>query len=320
MPVGARGRRRRARPLRQMARLRAGVPADPVRAGRGPVHPRHPRPVPADDLHQPAEVARQPPVRDRPLLRASRTTRRCSPTTSSGWRSGAPSTSAASRSRSSSWSASCSPCWSAQCTRSKKLYTTIFLIPMMIVPIVVGYNFSMIYIDSGPLNQLLAPVLERFGIDPRIRWLSDPIAAQWAIIIADIWQWTSLTFLIFLSGFSALPRQLVNAARVMGATPWQIFWRVQLPLLEAGDRHRRHHPLDGGPEDVRSGRPADLRRTRHLDPDRRLLPVGAGVGVQQVQLRRRRLDPAAGHVLGPHLLRHLRADPAAQRRSTGGPA
>jgi multiple sugar transport system permease protein len=120
----------------------------------------------------------------------------------------------------------------SECVRSKKLYTTIFLVPMMIVPIVVGYNFSMIYIDSGPLNQILAPLLERFDIDPRIRWLSDPVAAQWAIILADIWQWTSLTFLIFLSGFSALPKQLVNAARVMGATPWQIFWRVQFPLLK----------------------------------------------------------------------------------------
>ena len=120
----------------------------------------------------------------------------------------------------------------SRCTSSKKLYTTIFLAPMMIVPIVVGYNFSMIYIDSGPLNQILAPFLERFGIDPRIRWLSHPVAAQWAIILADVWQWTSLTFLIFLSGFSALPRQLINAARVMGASPWQIFWRVQLPLLK----------------------------------------------------------------------------------------
>ena len=118
------------------------------------------------------------------------------------------------------------------CTRSKKLYTTIFLVPMMIVPIVVGYNFSMIYIDSGPLNQLLAPLLEHFGIDPRIRWLSHPVAAQWAIIIADVWQWTSLTFLIFLSGFASLPRQLINAARVMGASPSQIFFRVQLPLLK----------------------------------------------------------------------------------------
>jgi multiple sugar transport system permease protein len=119
-----------------------------------------------------------------------------------------------------------------QTTHFKRLYTTIFLVPMMIVPVVVGYNFSMIYVDSGPLNQIVGPLVAAFGGDPRIRWLSHPVAAQWAIIFADVWQWTSLTFLIFLSGFSALPRQLINAARVMGASPWQIFWRVQLPLLK----------------------------------------------------------------------------------------
>jgi multiple sugar transport system permease protein len=119
----------------------------------------------------------------------------------------------------------------ARTVRGRSLYITILLVPMMIVPVVVGYNFTMIYIDSGPLNQLLAPFLEAFGIDPRVRWLSDPIAAQWAVILADVWQWTSLTFLIFLSGFSALPKQLINAARVMGASAWQIFWRVELPLL-----------------------------------------------------------------------------------------
>jgi len=90
----------------------------------------------------------------------------------------------------------------------------------------------MIYLDSGPLNQLLAPLVEPFGIDPRIRWLSNPVAAQWAIILADVWQWTSLTFLIFLSGFSSLPPQLINAARVMGANPRQIFFWVELPLLK----------------------------------------------------------------------------------------
>jgi multiple sugar transport system permease protein len=117
-------------------------------------------------------------------------------------------------------------------THGRRIYITIFLIPMMVVPVVAGYNFSMIYLDSGPLNQLIAPFIEPFGIDPRIRWLSNPIAAQWAIILADVWQWTSLTFLIFLSGFSALPPQLINAARVMGASPRQIFFWVELPLLK----------------------------------------------------------------------------------------
>ena len=120
----------------------------------------------------------------------------------------------------------------SQCTRSKKLYTTIFLVPMMIVPIVVGYNFSMIYIDSGPLNQILAPVLEPFGIDPRIRWLSASRrravrhhpGRHLAMDVADLPD-------LPLRVFRASP-QLINAARVMGATPWQIFWRVQFPLLK----------------------------------------------------------------------------------------
>jgi len=120
----------------------------------------------------------------------------------------------------------------ARTVRGKAVYITILLVPMMIVPVVVGYNFTMLYIDSGPINQLLAPFTEAMGLDPRIRWLSDPVAAQWAVILSDVWQWTSLTFLIFLSGFSALPKQLINAARVMGASAWQIFWRVELPLLK----------------------------------------------------------------------------------------
>jgi len=117
-------------------------------------------------------------------------------------------------------------------TLGRRLYITIFLGPMMVVPVVVGYNFSMIYVDSGPLSQMLAPVLQPFGISPRIRWLSHPTAAQAAIILADVWQWTSLTFLIFLSGFSALPQELTKAAQVMGASRWQIFWRIELPLLK----------------------------------------------------------------------------------------
>ena len=116
--------------------------------------------------------------------------------------------------------------------RGQRFYITLFLVPMMIVPVVAGYNFSMIYLDSGPLNQVLSPLMHVLGVDPRIRWLSDPTAAQLAIIFADIWQWTSLTFLIFLSGFAALPPQLINAARVMGANRRQIFFWVELPLLK----------------------------------------------------------------------------------------
>jgi multiple sugar transport system permease protein len=113
--------------------------------------------------------------------------------------------------------------------RGRRAYLTIFLIPMMIIPVVVGYDFSMLLVDTGPLNSVLSLLS---GQDVRIRWLSEYRAAQVALVLADVWQWTPLTYLILLSGLSALPADPVKAARVMGATRWQVFRYVQLPLLK----------------------------------------------------------------------------------------
>jgi multiple sugar transport system permease protein len=113
--------------------------------------------------------------------------------------------------------------------RGRRFYFTVFLIPMMIIPVVVGYDFSMLLIDTGPFNSVLSALT---GLDLRIRWLSDYRAAQVGVILADVWQWTPLTFLIFVSGLVALPPEPIRAAQVMGATRWQVFRYVQLPLLK----------------------------------------------------------------------------------------
>ena len=113
--------------------------------------------------------------------------------------------------------------------RGRRFYFTVFLIPMMIIPVVVGYDFSMLLIDTGPFNSALSALT---GLDIRIRWMSDYRAAQLAVVLADVWQWTPLTFLIFVSGLVALPPDPIRAAQVMGATRWQVFRYVQLPLLK----------------------------------------------------------------------------------------
>jgi multiple sugar transport system permease protein len=113
--------------------------------------------------------------------------------------------------------------------RGRRLYTTLFLVPMMIVPAVVGYDLSMLLIDQGPFNQVLTLLA---GRPITVRWLSDYTAAKLAVIGADVWQWTSLMFLIFLSGLAGLPRDPIRAARVMGASRWQIFRYIELPLLK----------------------------------------------------------------------------------------
>jgi multiple sugar transport system permease protein len=113
--------------------------------------------------------------------------------------------------------------------RGRRVYGTIFIVPMMIVPAVVGYDLSMLLIDQGPFNQVLSLLT---GRTITVRWLSDYTAAKVAVIGADVWQWTSLMFLIFLSGLSGLPRDPIRAARIMGATRWQVFRHVELPLLQ----------------------------------------------------------------------------------------
>ena len=113
--------------------------------------------------------------------------------------------------------------------RGRRFYTTVFLLPMMIVPAVVGYDLSMLLIDQGPFNQLLSLLA---GRTITVRWLSEYTPAQLAVIGADVWQWTALTFLIFTSGLAGLPEDPIRAARVMGASRWQIFWHVELPLLK----------------------------------------------------------------------------------------
>ncbi len=112
--------------------------------------------------------------------------------------------------------------------KGQKILTTIFLLPLMTVPVVIGYNSNMLFIREGPINQVLSLITlseVQFG------WLSEPFTAQAAVIFSDVWQWTPLMFLIFMSGFSAIPRELVNASKIFGASALQIFWHIQLPLM-----------------------------------------------------------------------------------------
>lgn len=111
----------------------------------------------------------------------------------------------------------------------RRFYTTVFLVPMMIVPVVVGYDFSMLLVDTGPVNQVLSLLT---GRDINVAWLSGYTAAKVAVVAADVWQWTPLMFLIFVSGLATMPQDPIRAARVLGARPWQVLWYVQLPLLK----------------------------------------------------------------------------------------
>jgi multiple sugar transport system permease protein len=113
--------------------------------------------------------------------------------------------------------------------RGKAILFSAFLTPMMILPVVVGYTFWMLFQSNGPINQLL---MLAFGAGAGIQWFKSAPLAIAAVIITEVWHWTPLFFLILLSGLNAIPENPVRAAVILGATPRQVFWRIVLPMLK----------------------------------------------------------------------------------------
>jgi multiple sugar transport system permease protein len=114
--------------------------------------------------------------------------------------------------------------------RPRTLLVSLFLIPVMIAPVVAGFQFRMIYHDQfGPLNYLIE--LATGGHWRGFAWIANPKIALIAIMMTDIWQWTPFLMLIVLAGLQSISLELYEAAEVDGASPWQTFWGVTLPLL-----------------------------------------------------------------------------------------
>jgi multiple sugar transport system permease protein len=105
---------------------------------------------------------------------------------------------------------------------------TAFLIPMVLPPIVVAIIWKVVYTpDISPMHGMLRAM----GI-PLKALITDPDWALTAIIIADTWEWFPFTMLMVLASLQMMPQELVDAARVDGATPWQTTIHVTLPFIK----------------------------------------------------------------------------------------
>ena len=110
----------------------------------------------------------------------------------------------------------------------RSLFYLAFITPMLMVPVVIAYDFEMLLVQQGPLNQLLSWLT---GHTIQVPWLAKSVPAFLSIMLIEVWNWTPFVFIILLAGFTSLPREPIEAARVLGASRWQIFWEIQLPLL-----------------------------------------------------------------------------------------
>jgi multiple sugar transport system permease protein len=111
--------------------------------------------------------------------------------------------------------------------RGKGVLRGVILLPMFLNPVAVGTIWKILYEPSiGPLNYFIGLV----GWE-KINWLGSSRTALWAILIADIWQWSPFIFLLVLSALQGIPKTLIEAARIDGAGGFIIFRRITLPLI-----------------------------------------------------------------------------------------
>ncbi|MBA3451167.1 MAG: sugar ABC transporter permease [Chloroflexia bacterium] len=112
---------------------------------------------------------------------------------------------------------------------ARTIYRAIFYLPAIISPIVIGIVWQRIY---DPFGGLLADVARR----AELPWLSqpylaDPGTATLATIAVNVWQWTGFSMLLYLAGLQGLPGEVLEAARIDGATGWQRLRQIVWPML-----------------------------------------------------------------------------------------
>lgn len=106
---------------------------------------------------------------------------------------------------------------------------TLFLIPMMVAPVATGFLWRLLLHSSYGMYHWLLMSIGLIGKGGSL--LSNPDTALWAVIIMDTWEWTPLIILILVAGLKTIPKTVVEAAQIDGATKFQIFRDVTLPFV-----------------------------------------------------------------------------------------
>ena len=110
--------------------------------------------------------------------------------------------------------------------RGEMLYKTFLIVPYAVAPAVAGVLWLFMF---SPTLGVVAFALERIGIDWNYLLNTDHAVAL--IVMASVWNQISYNFLFFLAGLQSIPKSLIEAAAIDGASPWRRFWSIQVPLL-----------------------------------------------------------------------------------------
>lgn len=118
----------------------------------------------------------------------------------------------------------------AKGVKGEGIYRTVYFIPVMLSSVVIGLLWQRIY---HPTLGLLNVILETIGLESLQRtWLGDMDTALVSVFIPIVWQWIGYHMLLMYASAKSIPEELREAAVIDGATPFQIAYRIMIPLMK----------------------------------------------------------------------------------------
>ena len=114
--------------------------------------------------------------------------------------------------------------------RGRPVITALLAIPAMVSPVMGAMAWRMMYgVKYGAINNLG----RQLGLlDVYFDWFGSPVISVIAVVLVEIWLNTPFMMLVLLAGLQSIPQELYESAKVDGATAWQTFWSITLPLLK----------------------------------------------------------------------------------------
>lgn len=112
--------------------------------------------------------------------------------------------------------------------RVNTVFRGIFFVPVLISPLAAGYIWQAVFAVNGPLNSFLTLILPGHV---QYDWLGHNVPALLIVASIDAWKWSGLITLVYIAGLNGIPRSVIEAATIDGASAWRRFISVKFPLL-----------------------------------------------------------------------------------------
>ncbi|MBS4206664.1 sugar ABC transporter permease [Bacillus sp. FJAT-50079] len=113
--------------------------------------------------------------------------------------------------------------------KGAKLFRTIGFLPVVLSTVVISLTWSLIY---NSRNGLINEVLRSIGLDSLAQnWLGDPKWTMAAVLVVVVWQFIGLYLIIFLAALQNVPTEVLEAAKMDGASEWATTWKITVPMI-----------------------------------------------------------------------------------------